>query len=72
MNRLDVNEEINFATPVYHVAFLRNKLRKRVEDRYLVDIAILLKKHGHKVVIYASEFNPKDCLDEVNVRLIFI
>lgn len=71
MNQSEKNGEINFSSPVYHVAFLHNKLRKRVEDRYLVDIAVLLKNHGHKVVIYASEFDPSDCLEEVNVsRLI--
>lgn len=57
----------NFGHPVYHIAFLHNKLRKRVEDRYVVDIALLLKNHGHKVVIYTSEFDPNNCLDEVNV-----
>lgn len=64
----DGNSESNFGTPVYHIAFLHNKLGKRLEDRYVVDLAVLLKSHGHKVVIYTCQFNPNDCLDEVNVR----
>lgn len=68
MNPSDSKSQSNFASPVYHIAFLHNKLRKRAEDRYLIDIAVLLKNLGHKVIIYTSQFDPNDCLDEVNVR----
>ncbi|XP_017772904.1 PREDICTED: alpha-1,3/1,6-mannosyltransferase ALG2-like, partial [Nicrophorus vespilloides] len=49
-----------------HVVFLHNKLRKRAEDRYLIDVAIALKEAGHRVTIYTSEFDQSNCFDEVN------
>lgn len=52
----------------YHIVFLHRKLKKRAEDRYLVDIATGLKNSGCKVTIITSDLDPKDCLDEVNVR----
>lgn len=67
----DTTETIssNNTNSVYHVVFLHSKLQKRVEDRYIIDIAKLLKHHGHKVIIYTSDFDPLNCLDEVNVRM---
>lgn len=54
-----------------HVVFLHGKLRKRLDDRYLLDLARVVRNNGHKVTIYTSEFDPSNCLDDVNVSNIF-
>lgn len=53
---------------IYHVVFLHRSLKKRPEDRYIVDLAMALQNNGHKVTFYTSELDQSDCLEEVNVR----
>lgn len=54
-----------------HVVFLHSRLRKRLDDRYMLDLARVIRNNGHKVTVYTSEFDPINCLDEVNVSNLF-
>lgn len=53
---------------IYHIVFLHRCLRKRSEDRYIVDLAMALKNSGHRVTFFTSDLDSSDCLEEVNVR----
>lgn len=56
------------AAPVNsHVVILREKLLKTKEDRYIVNIAEALRNSGHNITILTSQFDPIDCLPELDV-----
>ncbi|XP_022918656.1 alpha-1,3/1,6-mannosyltransferase ALG2-like [Onthophagus taurus] len=48
-----------------HVVFMHNKLRRRKDDRYIVDLANGLKDHGHKVTILTTEVDRNNCFPEL-------
>lgn len=57
----------NLASTSSHVVFLREKLLRTKEDRYIVNMAEALRHSGHGVTILTSEFDPNDCLPELDV-----
>lgn len=52
-----------------HVVILRQRLGKRREDRYMINLAEALRYYDHSVRFLTSYFDPGNCLGEVEVSV---
>lgn len=51
-----------------HAIILHDKLTRRKIDRYIINIALALRKLGFKVTILTPEFEKADALSDIKVR----
>lgn len=51
-----------------HVIIFHEKLIRRKEDRYVINIGLAFQKLGYRVTILTSQFDKHDCIGDVKVR----
>lgn len=66
----DQNEDTRvFHRPsgISHVIIFHEKLIRRKEDRYVINIGLAFQKLGYKVTILTSQYDKHDCVADVKV-----